>query len=340
MKPHLTNKIQSAFLSTGFSDSVYHLLLAVLGILLILILWYLYNRFFVKRDYTSVTTITSPEEINRLFINAITRRSRFEMIFETSGNRKEIMRCTLMNIRNNMLILDAPFTLTGKVNLVGKTVTCYFYIPGKDKYAVFYNFTATTLKQYNHTGQLTQIGISFPESVSLGQKRNFLRVQSSFPDTPLEGVKILRIWSMQLDGDRLKKEVKTWGPPFLNDKKDIFWTEDISQGGLKLVIQDGKKYETILQATSMLFVYFSVKQHDKEKVLHYMTNCQIRSSAFNEKTKTLILGLQFIDQAKATQKPGWVEWERVDPENGIEAVGNWAFLFHIHEHRRNNRLNN
>ena len=303
-------------------------------------MWENIRRFLgYKESTTSVLSITEPQKVRELLTEAMTKRSRFEVLFQSNSKSQEAIHCSLMDIKGNQLILDIPFSMDGSKNLVQKNVTCYFHIPTKNNFAIFYNFSSRTVSQQQKRGQLTQIGIALPESIALGQKRNFLRVQAPTSSTPLSEVAIIRLWATQFDNNGLQTNVKKWKESLLHSKNDVVWTENISQGGLRLVIQNGKKYEQRLKALSTLFIYFSVKKHGENNSLRYMTNCRIRSFYLNQETGILNLGLQFLHQAKQGATPELVIWEEVTPEKGIEAIGDWAFLFHIHEYRSNNALN-
>ncbi len=338
MNAYLFGNLRTAFLSTGFSPQLFYILVTVVCVLILLCVSYAISLLIKSRKrYTSVVTITEPKKIQELLTQAMTKRSKFEILFETSS-KKEAIHCSLMDIRDNQLILDTPFTMTGNANLKDKNVSCYFHIPSKNNFAIFYNFSSQTVSQRHQQGQLMQLGVAVPESISLGQKRNFLRVQAPAATTPLSEVSIIRLWPAQFNRDKLQTNVKAWGESLLSPQNDTIWAENISQGGLRLVIQNGKKYEQALKAVSALFIYFSVKKHGEENSLRYMTNCKIRSFYMNSETGFLHLGLQFSHQAKQSEKPEQVTWEEIEPETGIESIGNWAFLFHIYEHRSNNAL--
>ncbi len=339
MNPYLLNNLRAAFLSTGFSPQLFYVLVIVACILILLCVVYAINLFIKKgKRYTSVLSVTEPQKVRELLTEAMTKRSRFEVLFQSNSKSQEAIHCSLMDIKGNQLILDIPFFMNGSRNLVQKNVTCYFHIPTKNNFTISYNFSSRTTSQQKK-GQLTQIGIALPESIALGQKRNFLRVQAPIASTPLSEVAIIRLWATRFDNGKLQTNVKKWGESLLHSQNDVVWTENISQGGLRLVIQNGKKYEQRLKALSTLFIYFSVKKHGENNSLRYMTNCRIRSFYLNQETGILILGLQFLHQAKQGATPELVAWEEVKPEKGIRSIGDWAFLFHIYEHRSNNALN-
>ena len=179
MNPYLLNNLRAAFLSTGFSPQLFYVLVIVACILILLCVVYAINLFIKKgKRYTSVLSVTEPQKVRELLTEAMTKRSRFEVLFQSNSKSQEAIHCSLMDIKGNQLILDIPFSMDGSKNLVQKNVTCYFHIPTKNNFAIFYNFSSRTVSQQQKRGQLTQIGIALPESIALGQKRNFLRVQA------------------------------------------------------------------------------------------------------------------------------------------------------------------
>ncbi len=340
MNAYLFDNLRKAFHSTGFSPELFYILLLILCVLILLSLGYGISLFLKKKEkYTGVISVSTPKKVRELLTEAMTKRCKFELLFDSHSSKKESIHCTLMDITKDELVLDLPFAINDTLNLTRKRVTCYFYLPAKKDFFVFYNFSSQTITTYQKEGQLLQLTIALPESITLGQKRNFLRVHSPTASTPLSEVAVIRLWPAQFKNDQLQTNAKLWGDSLLYSKKDAAWTEDISQGGLRLVIQNGKKYEQKLKKLSMLFVYFSIKKHGKNNSLRYMTNCKIRSFYLDIETGVLTLGLQFLHQAKKGESPELVIWEKIGPEQGIESIGNWAFLFHIQEHRSNSALN-
>ncbi len=263
---------------------------------------------------------------------ALRNRSRIDVSFHPEDTGRLIISCVLENVGAERITLELPGGVSPSTSWIGKSILCFFRIPGDSGRPFFYKFSATIIDMRVH-GDIHYLDLALPDQVELGQKRRHMRL-----DLPENDIMDFRVWPGS--GDQIlpcETDPDKWPDPlavYRQDQGSPLHILDLSGGGIRLEY-DPRQFPSLndfLRSYPTLFMRLElVPMASKLPCIYYMT-ARLRTKQENFKTGSFMLGYEFVECGQ-TQAEGNIKWITIEPDHGIEDLVTWIFKRHLELYR-------
>lgn len=263
---------------------------------------------------------------------ALLHRSRVDISFHPMDTGHLVMSCALENVDTNGLTLELPGGMDPSQNWIGKSMICFFRVPGSNGHPFFYKFTAPISAVRRH-GEIRYLDFALPEQVELGQKRRHMRL-----DLPKNDIIDFRVWpDMDEHGPPCDADPDKCREPLAVYHQDLdspLHVLDLSGGGIRLEY-DPRQFPTLndfLRRYPILFMRLElIPLAPKLPCVYHMT-ARLRTKQEDFRTGAFMLGYEFTE-CGSTSSEGQINWIKIDPEHGIENLVTWIFKRHLELYR-------
>ncbi len=263
---------------------------------------------------------------------ALRHRSRVDANFHPMDTARLVMSCTLESVDENGLTLELPGGMDPSQNWVGKSMICFFRVPGTNGRPFFYKFTAPISAVRRH-GEIRYLDFALPDQMELGQKRRHMRL-----DLPKNDIVDFRVWpGMDEHDPPCDADPDKWPEPlavYRQETDSTLHVLDLSGGGIRLEY-DPRQFPTLndfLRRYPTLFMRLElIRLAPKLPCVYHMT-ARLRTKQEDFRTGSFMLGYEFTE-CGSTSTEGQINWIKIDPEQGIEDLVTWIFKRHLELYR-------
>jgi len=282
-----------------------------------------------------IFTLTDQDEILSILIKALDNRSNFELSLP-AGNTNPLV-CTLTDVHYSCLALELPAYITPSETWIDREVQIYFAIPADGSRRDHYFFQSEILDLFQGDIENVCILISYPPFLQQKQKRSHLRL-----DPPPDRIASLTLWpASYTHNSSLETDINRFGQPLLEYPGQTTNTHqirimDISASGLRLKIPKNSRKKAGITSDNFkecIIALTLVGQEEGQQQSHTVY-CRTKNMYDDTMTQDLQVGLQF--SAIGQTNPQWPHhliWDKVDPEHGVEEIGNWVIKLHLKLYR-------
>jgi len=276
-----------------------------------------------------ILAITDPERIRAILQKAVLHRSRMDVRFSAGEEMRTSMPCAVAEISDTHLTLELPFGVHPSPTWTGRMITAYFHIGAQQGPITYYFFRAPIATVHPSATDVPTMTVAFPQELELGQRRRHFRL-----DLPSADLRDLRLWTSQttlpLDADP-----NHWPEPLLTFPH--VGLVDISAGGVRLSV-DARRLPRPQEGSSVSLetvLLFLALASPEEVPVGYFVEARLRNQFKDYATSRLLMGYEFQKFAAQPSQAGeTLIWKAVNPEYGLEDLGNWIFRRHMTLYRQ------
>lgn len=306
--------------------------LFLIAVLSVVFLRWNYVRSQRRRETTPVDWILDPGQIESLFQTALMQRSKIEMQFHAEDVTRKVANCSLDSVEPERLTLELSGRDQAGGSWVGRRVDCYFRLSRSRDDQRFFHFESEILEVRQAGPGVTHLALAFPDKLIMQQKRAHLRVEP-----PYEYVLGLAMWPEARAMKDPGSPPKAWGRPiavYMPDKQNALLLANISAGGARLTLKRGSVEGGVQDFFSggRFVLLLDLYEPEKQEKFRYLLQAVARNRMEDVVTRDLELGVQFERLARPGRDDR-IEWREVEPEPGVEALGNWVMKRHLERYR-------
>lgn len=289
-----------------------------------------------KAIYVPAGDIHDAAKINNILDHCILRRSKLE--FKITGRQSgQLVSGMPMALRAEKIILamSVPFNVNHQ-KMLGEKIHCYFKVH-QEKHDVFLNFfSAIELVQQGEAGFL-ELGITLPEALLAGQKRNFLRIEP-----PADFILEIAIWPEYSTGETSWRTTTNDFPdPALHDvegKDKSLALVDISAGGAGIIINRATAGAAGISLTKgarfMLRLGLWDPSEERELPPLWLV-CRVQKYLSSPRSREVEIGMQFIAWSQAKNADTHeLRWFILEEEDEVPTLGDWVAKRHLEHYRK------
>lgn len=291
---------------------------------------------FKPKRHVPSGAVEDPAQIDGLLLLALDQRSKVEFSFSRDDQAARPLHCSIEEVGEQAMVLDAGGFATAHQGWLGRPVTCYFRVQPRTGSGAprFYNFESEVQGVVKRADESILISIALPTLLKLQQKRVHLRMEP-----PLQCLLGLAVWPESLD-EKGRREcvIRRWGKPILvyhERETSQVHVVNVSAGGMRMDVPHaqlralGRDFEVGERLVVLL------KLLDPEKKTRQRLWClsRVQNRFDDHQARTLELGLRFLAQGSPSgeEEPA-VVWRKVGAD-GIDALGNWIQRRHLELYR-------
>lgn len=274
--------------------------------------------------------ISDPERIHAILQEAVLSRSRMDVRFE-DGATRTAMFCTLAEVSPVSLLLEVPWGVHPNPDWRGRSLTVYFHLPAKNGPTQYYFFHSPVVA--THPGDdISRIEVATPTALEIGQKRRHFRLE-----LPSADLLDLRLWLPDPPALLTATDPHAWPEPVLAFPH--IGIVDISAGGIRLSIDPDHlpRSQTDTRRISLDTVRIAITLRGDTQPETYFFEARLRNQFKDYATSRLFCGYQFQQVAMRVGSTP-LSWSPVDPEQGVNELGNWIFRRHMELYRQHAQL--
>lgn len=289
----------------------------------------------IRNPDQPIFTLTDPDEILSILVKALDNRSNFEL--SLSSRKTKPLVCTLTDVHYSCLALELPAYIAPSESWIGREVHIYFAIPGDGSKRAHYFFQTEILDLFQGEIENICILVDYPMNLQQKQKRSHLRLAP-----PTDQVASLTLWpAVTTRQATLETNVNRFGQPLLESRPQAesgthCRVVNISASGLRLKLsKEARRHSGINPETlSECIIALDLVGPDEGQHQKHILSCRTRNVHDDPVSRELHIGLQFSALGKTSaQWPSSLVWEDVDPEHGVEDIGNWVIKLHLKLYR-------
>lgn len=329
-------------ISRSFVDSPRGLLsmqviavLCVIVAVLLCIIAFMWWRSRNKGVYVPHGWLLTPVDIEKTLNTALDQRSKFELQFHATDERRRSTFCSVYDIRDGFITLECLGLGNISRNWMGRSVDCYFRVRGEKRTDIYYMFSSTIAGIRPVADDVSHISLHMPTKLEQKQKRASLRV-----DPPEQYILGLALWkeSLLADGSH-DLNLKNWGRPLLSyvpGKRVQIRLENVSAGGLKLHVKrkDAKASGLDFNIGEKYFVLLDLWEPDTGQRMRFWLLCRLQMPYIDFETRDVDLGLQFLKRAEnEANSTTELRWLPALKGNEVDEIGNWSMKRHLELYR-------
>ncbi|MFO7816370.1 MAG: hypothetical protein ACQES5_04995 [Thermodesulfobacteriota bacterium] len=332
----LFDQVYRSFETTGSTALMVNIVLITLALILAsLSVYFAVNHIKNKRHTKKLYfgEITDGEVVSSIVDQAMAQRSKVVCSF---GKKNRPFDCAIYRADGNDIVLEPPYYVQPTSKWINRELECNFRIGLDKKNFLFYTFVSP-VKGIEVLQGARMLRLVFPLSLFLGQKRRHLRLEP-----PLKWVNGLALWPAvsAAGAGEFESGMEKWGKPFIRMQKTEgsplkVGLSDISAGGVRIRLSSeySSMMEKMRQSNPYLFVYIALTD-ENNRLARYLLAARIRYSYIEEGQSFFSVSLEFIRHGSIKdKKKKIVDWKEINPEFGVEDLGNWVFKRHLQLYR-------
>lgn len=309
------------------------ILVTVLAATLVGALGYALNSMIKKRkpQLKPSNWITDKNEIRRSLEAAMAQRIKIEMSFAQSATGAATA-CTLTDVTEQALTLEAPGHLNISEDWIGRRVNCMFgLLVSKQSGMIRFHVFESDILALKRTGQdAVEISLEPPDKLIMRQKRVHLRVEP-----PAHCILGMALWPERLDEmHRPETNLKRWGKPmakYISGEKNLIRAVNFSASGLRLEL-DPELLRTTQSAFEICEHYFllvDLFEPQADKKMRFWLSVKVKNRYEDFLTRKLGVGFQIVGRAELNEtEKSTITWHEVSPD-GLDSLGNWTVQRHL-----------
>lgn len=197
----------------------------------------------------------------------------------------------------------------------------------------FYKFRST-IQTVNAKRDKSRLFLTPPTDLSVGQKRNFIRISP-----PKEHIRVIGVWSVD-PARPIPRTTAEIGRPLLHYKRGMknepVQVENISATGLALRFSmespDVKPVDLDKGSQLLCLVIYSLDKG--EKLVTFWCTCEVINSRVQQgEEPALILGAEFTNWAVLEQGKSDIHWFHSSPSRGVGPITQWVMRLDMEQRK-------
>jgi len=332
---HLFGEVYRDFQSSGTTPLMMYIVLVTLALVLVSVLVYALSSRIKARhrdEKQYFGEITGQDTVSSIIDQALIQRSKISARF---GPGNKAFDCAIYRAEKGEMVLEPPYFVKPTRKWLRRNLECTFRVGLDKSNFLFYTFVSPIIG-FEDMQDVRMLRLAYPRSLFLGQKRRHLRLEP-----PTRWIKGLALWpAAGSGGNDFEPGMGAWGKPVarMGDKKarvPELGLMDISAGGarLRLSREVSSRVEEMREVFPYVFLYIGL-DHESRGVERYLLAARIKHSYVQYERDFFSVSLEFVRSGRIKDKKNkQVQWEAVDPAQGVEELGNWVFQRHLKLYR-------
>jgi hypothetical protein len=330
----LLRQFSQTFLHSNALRPEGDLILITVGLAAVIVLVYGMWKWFRGDDGESPLSGATvlPRDIALILTSAMDHRSRIDLSFHPIATSRQTISCSLYDLSDQGVTLELPLGVNPSEAWIGKLMVCYFRIPRENKPPYFYTFVSSVVGM-RRKGDIDYLILAVPAKVELGQKRKHLRLE-----IPSTDIKDFRVWPAAEDGTfHFESDPGKWPEPlavYTREAQAGLRVLDLSGGGIRLAF-DPHRYtglDDFVARHPVLFMRLELEPTGSSEFPPCIMAARLRTKAQDFDHGTLMFGYEFVECC-AAHGTETIDWVKIEPERGIDALVTWIFKRHLELYR-------
>lgn len=240
------------------------------------------------------------------------------------------LSAVISSISDNELHLEVDSYIAKQ--WVGTHVDIYFRISMPEG-PIFYKFHST-IKAIKAQRKRSSLTLVTPTDLTVGQKRNFIRVKPK-----KDMVRVIGVWHMD-PHNPIPKSTAEIGRPIMHYKlgmeSEPVQVENISGSGMALRFfaesADSKPVDLDKGSQLLCLVVYSVDKTDK--LITFWCVCEVvNARMMDEGQPAFMIGLEFTNWAVLEQGKSEISWFHSSPTKGVGPITQWVMRIDMEQRK-------
>ncbi len=323
-------------ISEGFHESPMvnigiYVLLGVFGLILVISIGYIAAGRLQQKNQEQdrkFFRVSSPSTIYEILDTAWAQNSRMELHFHSQGKH---LPCLYRELSRDRILIEPPQHIKINKSWIGRNVVIFFCVKLEKEARIYYKFNST-ITDFFLQDENPVIQLSFPDKLDMEQKRKHLRLE-----IPSSYLKSLQVWPvfLQQDGSLPTKPAFLGEPLAAYDYSDPpkLKLMDLSGGGIKIGVSRKiiSPVEEFIKKNPGLILRLQLREKpdtDEGAKTFYLL-ARIKNH-FDDGYGYYLLGMEYEQYGRLDPETSeFLEWVKVDPEQGIEELVSWVIQKHL-----------
>ncbi|HJA78693.1 hypothetical protein [uncultured Desulfovibrio sp.] len=206
-------------------------------------------------------------------------------------------------------------------SLLEKAPVCLQFQTRERSGQQYFKFNAEILKIL--AGDPQKLELSFPVSLEIGHKRNFVRVTP-----PADSIRLLSVWSITPE-QPMPLSLAQVGQPLLATRRDDaappLFLANISASGMAIGFPASDEYAPLpvdLKRGSPLFCLLVFEMEGKP--VTFWSTCSVNNVRWSKRDSAHLVGLEYTNWAVLQPGERSLEWLHASPAKGVPPILRWV----------------
>ena len=257
--------------------------------------------------------------MHELLETAQTQNELFDLSAKNINTKHKALSGMLVSVRDSLELEILSYV---SPELSGESIDVYFRIRSTDG-PTFYKFS-TTVRRVQGGIEKSRLTLDFPTDISVGQKRQFFRV-----NPPKETVRIIGLWDLPL-GKPPPRDTSEIGRPLLHYKygtgNETVQVSDISGTGVALgfPLPDLEATPVDLEIGSQVLCLIVYHMGKEGRMVTFWCTCDVTNLRNQQDPPMLILGMKFTNWAVLEHGKSEINWFHSKQDSGVSPITQWV----------------